>query len=185
MRPAYRGGVDARSLAFVCIVACSATPPPPPPEKDEEPPRETLPVDSTDLCAIHCDRAEKCGIHRDACERDCPARGRSIAKMRGDFIGNMMLCLEGAACTGLQEGTAWDGCHSALVKTLPVSDSLRRFCFESSRRAARCERADDADQIDCLTRFRFHNDTALEEARKCFTKPCADVPACMAAALSR
>jgi hypothetical protein len=171
-------------IACLFHLGCAAAPPPE--EKDEPPPPQPgLPVDSDDLCTVHCERAEKCGVFRDACERDCPARGRAIGKMRRDYVGNLMLCLEGASCNGLKEGTAWDGCHTALVKGLPVSDTLRRFCFESSRRAAQCKRADDVDQIACLLRFRLNNDTALEQARTCFAKPCGDVPGCMAKALMR
>jgi hypothetical protein len=164
--------------------ACGSAPPPP---KKEAPKPATggLPVTADDVCTVHCDRAEKCGVHRDACERDCPGRGRPIAKMRADFVGRLMLCLEGAACASLTEGTAWRGCHEAIVKTLPVTKPLRKFCFESARRAARCGRGDEADQMACLTEFRYSSDAALEAARQCMDQPCDDVPACMTATLTR
>ncbi len=168
--------------AWLLLVSCASTPSATEPSPRTVPRRAAIGAD--ELCQVHCDRAETCGVHRDACERDCPARGRGVEKMRSDFVRLMLLCLEGAACNGLKERTAWEGCHSALVKTLPVSDALRRFCFESSRRAARCGRGDEADQTECLTRFRFANETALAQATACIDKSCALVPRCMAQALT-
>lgn len=159
-----------------------------PPNAEPEPsPAATpsSPVAADELCTVHCDRAEVCGVHRDACERDCPARGRPVSNMRHDFIGHMLLCLDGASCSSLQEGAAWKGCHEGVVKTLPVTESLRRFCFESSRRAARCGRGADADQAACLSDLRYQRDESLDAARRCFELPCAKVPGCMAAALTR
>ena len=165
------------------LVACSAPPEPVPKATPVQ--RDSLPVTADDICTIHCERAETCGVFRDACERDCPARGRPIDKMRADFVGGMMLCLEGASCAALKEGAAWGGCHSAIVKTLPVTPTLRKFCFQSARRAAQCERAEEADQIACLTQFRYNNDAALTDAMKCIERTCAEVPGCMGAALTR
>lgn len=170
------------ATALFVLVGCASAPPP---DKKGEPPAADSPIQADDLCTVHCERAEVCGVHRDACERDCPARGRSVDKMRFDFVGRMMLCLDGASCTSLQEGTAWKGCHDGMLKTLPVTDGLRRFCFESSRRAARCGRAADADQSACLTKFRYQRDEALTAALTCLDKPCAQVPTCMARELTR
>lgn len=171
--------------AWVFAAACASPPPEEPVNIVEPAPPEELPVSDDDVCTVHCERAETCGVFRDACEKDCPGRGRPINKMRADFVYYLMLCLEGASCSALKEGTAWKRCHEAIIKTLPVSKPLRKFCFESSRRAAVCGKRDDADQIACLTQFRFNNDTALEHALDCLDKPCAEVPGCMSQALIR
>lgn len=175
---AMRSKTAALALLFGCASA-------PPPEKPREEPAAKSPIGSDDLCTVHCERAEVCGVHRDACERDCPARGRSVDKMRFDFVGRMLLCLDGASCAALKEGSAWRGCHEGMLKTLPVTDALRRFCFASSRRAARCGRAADADQSACLTKFRYQSDEALTASLTCLEKACDEVPACMARELTR
>lgn len=172
--------------AALIPLGCASPPPPDEPaEQPAPPPRQEIPVSDDEVCTVHCERAEKCGVFRDTCEADCPGRGRPIHKMRADFVYHLMLCLEGASCSALSEGNAWERCHEAIVKTLPVSKPLRKFCFESSRRAAQCGRREEADQIACLTRFRFNNDVALERALACMDESCAKIPGCMAEELIR
>jgi hypothetical protein len=99
--------------------------------------------------------------------------------MRDEYLGQMLLCLEGASCTSISQRTAFRACHDFVVTGLSVTKPLRHFCFEGSRRAARCNRAGDADQSDCLSRFRYVRDDALASAAECMKAPCEAVPQCM------
>jgi hypothetical protein len=136
-------------------------------------------MSSEDLCGIHCDRAVTCGVVAEACSADCPARGRDLTGMRDDYLGQLALCLEGASCSAISQRTAFGACHEFVVGSLPVTPPLRRFCFEGSRRAARCDRAGDADQSDCLSRFRYLGENALTAAGSCLAASCDEVPRCM------
>jgi hypothetical protein len=139
-----------------------------------EPKRPTTQV----LCQAYCDLEASCGGDGSKCRRDCVARGRSSERLRGDFMWNMLSCVDSLDCGLLAGGDAWNACFAATAKALPMTEALRRFCFEASRGAARCGRRNEVDQTECRDRFRHLESKALDGARQCLDQPCAEVPGC-------
>jgi hypothetical protein len=93
------------------------------------------------------------------------------------------MCVDGVACDALLSHNAWNACHDFALGAIQPGPLLRRFCFDSARRAARCGRADDADQSACLVSFRHVSDQALEQGLGCLEGDCAKVPDCLARTL--
>jgi hypothetical protein len=129
------------------------------------------------VCEAFCTRSRDCG-GGESCA--CPAEGRRLGLLRRSYLGQLSLCLDGVACSAVQNGQAWTGCHDFVVKTIDASRALRDFCFESSRRAAKCGRGKDADQSACLVEYRYLTDEALLQATRCLERPCAEAPGCAA-----
>jgi hypothetical protein len=172
-------------LALSLACACSDPPTPAPAPAAPAAPRPRKPaLSSEEVCAVHCERAADCGVVAEACAEDCPARDKDLSGMRDDYLAQLGLCLEGASCSSVSQRTAFGACHEYVVTTLKVTPALRRFCFAGARRAARCGRAADADQSECLSQFRYFNEETLAHALACMDAPCAEVPSCMAARLT-
>jgi hypothetical protein len=159
------------------LVACNGEPEPTRPAAPHR-----APPDTAGLCQAVCDREAACG-RPGPCPERCRAEAPDTAKLKPDYLWRLLSCLDDVECTYVVGGTAFRWCDEALGRTLPTTTALRRFCFESSRRAAACGRAADADQGECLNRFRTVDDPALERAIACLTQPCASVPACLAKTL--
>ncbi len=128
------------------------------------------------LCAAFCDRARDCG---QASCGDCPAKGRRLEHLRPEYLWRLLMCVDGVSCHALTSATAWSACHDYALGALQPSRLLRRFCFDSARRAARCGRAADADQSACLVDFRHVGDEALALAIDCLAERCEQVPGCL------
>ena len=132
------------------------------------------------LCAAFCDRARVCG---QASCADCPAHERRLDHLRSEYLWRLLMCVDGVACDALLSHGAWNACHDYALTAIQPGPLLRRFCFDSARRAARCGRADDADQSACLVSFRHVSDEALQQGLACLAGDCNQVPGCLARTL--
>jgi len=134
------------------------------------------------LCTAFCDRSFACGLGPgEDCVRRCAARHRDNPHIRADFAWRLLTCLDAIDCPFVADGQAFRQCHEAMTRQLDITKALRHFCFQSARKAAQCGRRDDADQGECLDRYRYLEDSALQAGAACLAKPCAEVPACFGA----
>jgi hypothetical protein len=190
---APRGLSDARAVRSLvrsfyligALVSCASVPDASAPEArrgESEPPQRASTPDQGDegaaaiVCEAYCSRVGECG--RQGCA--CPAIGRRLGLLKRGYLGMLALCLDGVACSAIEGERAWGGCHDFVVNGIEPTRPLRTFCFESSRRAARCGRAEEADQSACLVAYRHISDEAVEQAIACLARDCPEVPGCVA-----
>ncbi len=134
---------------------------------------------ATRLCTAYCDRQQHCGLGTATdCVARCASEQGDNRHIRMDFAWHLLACLDALECPFVAPGRAFQICHESTTRRLALTPTLRRFCFESARKAAQCGRRDDADQSGCLDRFRYLEDEALAAGLACVKKPCAEVPAC-------
>jgi len=131
------------------------------------------------LCTAHCDRQQACGLAPESdCVTRCAPGQADNPHIRVDFAWHLLGCLDAIECPFVVEGRAFQVCHEATTRRLEITKPLRQFCFQSARKAAQCGRRDDANQGDCLDRYRYLKDEALTAGLACLAKPCAEVPGC-------
>jgi hypothetical protein len=134
---------------------------------------------ATRLCTAYCDRLESCGMAPEStCVARCASEHRDNRHIRSDFAWHLLTCLDSIECPFVAQGRAVQMCHESTTGRLDLTPTLRRFCFQSARKATQCNRRDDADQSACLDRFRYLDEEALAAGLTCLAKPCAEVPAC-------
>ncbi len=134
---------------------------------------------ATRLCTAHCDRLESCGMGPGSdCVARCAREQPDNRVVRSDFAWHLLSCLDAIECPFVAQGRAFQLCHESTTRRLELTPTLRRFCFQSARKASECGRGNDADQSACLDRFRYLEDEALAAGLACLAKPCAAVPAC-------
>jgi len=174
------------------------------PQHEGDAPAASKPADDnvpspTQLCAARCERRATCrnaesggaesGSSGGSAESSSDCMSRCVKNLpdthavRPGLLWRMLGCIDAMECVFVEQGRAWDACFESGRAGLPITKPLRRFCFESSRRAAKCGRAGEADQTACLTRFRHIRDEQLEAATECTRLACDQVSQCFGSKL--
>lgn len=148
-----------------------------PPEKGPPDGKVKKPT-ATQLCQARCERAAACQVPDNGCMRECMGWQKTTEHIRGDLLWRQLTCLDSIECPFVQQGNAWQQCFEQMRNQIPLTDTLRKFCYESARRAATCGRRNEADQTGCRDQFRHLEDAVLEKGRECLKKSCAEVPVC-------
>jgi hypothetical protein len=151
-----------------------------PPDERAAPRDDNVPSPKQ-LCTARCERRAACGDTASDCISRCVKNSPATGAIRSGLLWRMLGCIDGMECVFVKQGRAWDACFESGRASLPISKSLRRFCFESSSRAAKCGRSAEADQTACLTRFRHIRDEHLDAALECTKLACDQVPLCFSA----
>jgi hypothetical protein len=167
-------------VVFALALACSgggAEPTQPAPGKKLADGKVGKPT-ANQLCQARCEREAACQVPEHGCMRECLGWQRTTEHVRGDLLWRLLTCLDSIECPFVEQGDAWQQCFDSTRALVPLTPALRRFCFESARRAAVCGRRSEADQSGCRDQFRHLEDAALERAIACLKRPCAEVPVC-------
>jgi hypothetical protein len=169
--------MEIRHMALLAAgIACSSGGEPAPVE-----PKGAPPPDMARLCEAVCEREATCG-RPGPCPERCRREGPDAERLRADYLWRVLSCIDDVECQFVMGGNTFRYCDDVIGRQLSTTASLRRFCFESSHRAAVCGRGNDAEQGDCLQRFRAIDDNALDAGRACLAEGCDAVPACLARA---
>jgi hypothetical protein len=173
------------AAVLLAVLHCGGTEPAPETKPDKELPNRPVKKPSANqLCTARCEREAACHMPGEGCMRECLGWQRSITNMRGDLMWRMLTCLDSIDCVLVEQGTAWQQCFEQMRAIVPLTPALRRFCFESARRAAVCGKRNEADQTSCRDQFRHLDDAVLEQGTACLAKPCAEVTRCFHGVMS-
>lgn len=137
-----------------------------------------------DVCARLCARETTCDpkSDQDTCNAKCKNKNATfLEKLRTDYANALASCIDQAACKEIDDGTAISTCVDESSARVSVTTAATELCDAYAASATKC--GQKLDKADCYNGAKIYSDATLAEAQKCFGKKCADVDACVSAAL--
>jgi hypothetical protein len=142
-------------------------------------------IDAHTFCATLCGRETACsgtseGPHR--CASTCTRTNEAaLSRIRADVLVPVRVCVAAAECRLVNARLAVDGCFRDVALALEDSPASRHLCTMFDDAYALCETSLDHEK--CVADAKKYDDAALAEAQGCAQKPCAEISACIRAAL--
>lgn len=136
------------------------------------------------LCTSFCQREDACGgtFDRETCNAQCKSDlGPGAPKFRDDFVSSVHACVGSVDCPTVLMGYGVDKCLAQSLVALTPSQVATSFCDVWANAATNC--GEQLDKNLCLGIVKRFSDGALGDAAHCFAGTCADVKACLDAAL--
>jgi hypothetical protein len=136
-------------------------------------------------CATTCGKIHGCDTSFDAdnCTADCENDYAAIGpKVSGPYLEGIDACVAALDCSQIVASTLISQCQGESAANLSPSAEANRLCNAVQASVKECTNVDTAT-TSCLNGVKIFSDAALADAQGCVTKPCADRPACLTAAL--
>ncbi|HEY0709574.1 MAG TPA: hypothetical protein VGG33_22375 [Polyangia bacterium] len=143
--------------------------------------------DVSQFCTSLCTRQNSCDSTRDVqtCTNQCKNNlAVSFPKLRGEVVNMVSTCTTQKDCKTilLAADVVLDTCSREAAASLAPTATATSFCDAVIAAQNKCTMT-AVDRAACLELAKRANDPALEEAKKCSTKACADIVPCLDAAL--
>lgn len=140
---------------------------------------------STDaFCGKYCARVHDCDNASDeqTCTNSCVNSTAAVfPKLRPDVVDSIAACFDDKDCKTVLGGSVIGTCANEAVASIAPSAVATAYCEELDAAGKKCGKS--RDKASCLNTAKLYNDNALTGARACTSKACADIDACVTAAL--
>jgi hypothetical protein len=136
------------------------------------------------FCAKYCGRVQACDNAADTqtCTNSCVNTSAAVfPKLRPDVVDAIAACFDAKDCKAVLGGSVVGACANEAVASVAPSAVASQYCDELDAAGKKCGKP--RDKASCLNTAKLYNDGALAGARACASKSCADVDACVSAAL--
>src|SRR6478609_1522127 len=142
---------------------------------------EHRPITSTpdDFCQRRCERAHACvqTINPAECRSSCQSALATEPKLRADFLGYVIGCVESNSC----EGSSTSKCKSEAVAQLSTTQYGQSFCAAYVAAGNQCDDSGATyPESTCFEAAKTYDDSALKAANDCLAQQCNALRACLA-----
>jgi hypothetical protein len=143
----------------------------------------TTTKESVDICARLCARQVACdpATDEDTCKARCDnTNSVFVSKIGAEFGDNLASCLDSAACRDFDDGTAVSTCVDEARAQTSVTSEATTFCDDFGKALTKC--GGKIDRAACFESAKIYDADTFADAKKCFSKTCADLTGCVDAA---
>lgn len=148
-------------------------------------PSATVPEahDVAGFCGAMCDRVQECdrALDHQTCKNQCTnANAAAFPKLRDDVVDLVLGCFTEKDCKAVLGGIG--ACTADAAAQVAPSEAAVGLCDALAKAREKCGAS--SGKAECLTLAKLYDDDAIAEAQNCTGRRCAEMDACVAAALA-